>query len=294
MTARLPHRLVLLLAAFSLFPAGGAPAAGVEDLREEARDLFEARKYAESARRWLEVAALEAAAADASRAYWAYWRAAICETKTGDFTRSAEHFALADGFLQTAKAAATGPVLRTHRLNEVALRNGWETACFDDGRIGLGYTVHQRASAALADYLRDFRGGGRPDLPADELTSWLDVQLDAARYHEVRGDLAGAIAVMRAGLEKAQGQATDPAVGREISRMKNNLANFLSGLGDDDGAEKIYAEGLAGAADGAQRDRLRLNLARLRSQIEGPSKECSPKCARSRPRPWPKAATRPS
>ena len=88
MTARLPHRLILPLAVGLLFCASTARA-GVDSVREEARDLFDAKKYA-----------------DASGASWAYWRAAICETKTGDFTASSGHFALADGFLQKAQTTA--------------------------------------------------------------------------------------------------------------------------------------------------------------------------------------------
>lgn len=275
MNARFPHRLVIVLGTFFLLSARGALAADVDGLREEARDLFDAKKYAESARRWVEVAALEAAAAHSSGAYWAYWRAAICETKTGDFAVSSEHFAQADGFLQKAKASASGTVLRTHRLNEVALRNGWETVCFNDGRIGFGFTVHQRAAAAMADFLRDFSGDGRgrQDFTAEELSYWLDVQADAAQYHEARGDLTGAIRVLRAGLEKTEPAAADSMLRAGVSRIKNNLANVFSSLGDDAAAEAIYTEALARTPDGPQRNLLRLNLARLRTQSEGPSPE---------------------
>ncbi len=274
MTARLPHRLILSLAVGWLFCASTARA-GVDSVREEARDLFDAKKYAESTRRWLEVAVLETAAADASGASWAYWRAAICETKTGDFTASSGHFALADGFLQKAQTTAPDAKQRVHALNQIALRNGWDTASFSGGRTGLGFTVHQRAAAALEEYLRRFHGrdGNLLNLSGEELTYMLDVWINEARYHEARGDLTGAIAVMSVGLEKAKGRTADPAVGQEVTRMKNNLANFFSGLGDDAAAENIYAEALAAAAEGSSRDRVRLNLARLRSQSEGPSKE---------------------
>ena len=159
MNTHLLLRLGGLLAALFLLRQNSAHATSADDLREEARDLFDQKKYADSAQRWNAVAPLEAAAGHAADAYWAYWRAAICETKTGDFAKSAEHFALADDFLQTAKANAGGAERRTNGLNQIALRNGWDTACFSDGRVGLGLTVHQRAWAAMTDYLRQFHPG---------------------------------------------------------------------------------------------------------------------------------------
>src|SRR4051812_14967874 len=99
---------------------GDAAPADVIALREEARDLFERKDYAGSAPRWSEVGRVMAAAGNFDEAYWAYWRAGICENKMGDFGQSGEHLGLANGFLGKAMATSSGDQLKTHALNLVA------------------------------------------------------------------------------------------------------------------------------------------------------------------------------